>query len=69
MALTNGGRSNYSGGPGGLKRVANVKVRVFEERYSGGVLDMNIFCLYILADGEKTVSGNMQSSGIGTSTA
>jgi len=38
---------------------------VFEERYSGGVLDMNIFCLMIVTDNEKVSSSgshNGQSS-------
>jgi hypothetical protein len=40
----------------GKKRIAPVKVRVFEERYSGGVLDMNIFCLYIINENDKTIT-------------
>ena len=32
--------------------LVNTKVRIFEERYSGGILDMNIFCFLILNDGE-----------------
>lgn len=31
---------------------ARVKVRIFEERYSGGVLDMNIFCFLIVNEND-----------------
>jgi hypothetical protein len=30
----------------------NARTRVFEERYSGGVLDMNIFCFAFINDNE-----------------
>ena len=30
--------------------IVPTRIRVFEERYSGGVLDLNIFCLLILSD-------------------
>jgi hypothetical protein len=30
--------------------VVNAKTRIFEERYSGGVLDLNIFCFAFIND-------------------
>ena len=44
----------------------NAKVRVFEERYSGGVLDMNIFCFAFIYDNEyitntSYIGGSTQS--------
>lgn len=44
-----------------------MKTRIFEERYSGGILDINIFCLYLVQDGDRTTTQG--SSAIGTSTA
>ena len=35
------------------------KVRIFEERYSGGILDMNIFCIMFVNENELS---NMKSS-------
>lgn len=32
------------------RNVARAKVRVFEERYSGGILDLNIVCLAFVTD-------------------
>lgn len=32
--------------------MAPTRIRVFEERYSGGVLDLNIFCLIILNESD-----------------
>jgi hypothetical protein len=32
--------------------MAPTRIRVFEERYSGGVLDLNIFCLLILNESD-----------------
>lgn len=32
--------------------LVNAKVRIFEERYSGGILDMNIFCFLLVSDNE-----------------
>jgi hypothetical protein len=44
----------------------NAKVRIFEERYSGGILDMNIFCIMFVNDNEictmKSATVNTQSS-------
>ena len=37
-----------------------VKLRIFEERYSGGVLDMNIFCFLIINDNDDNIQ--MKSS-------
>ena len=34
----------------------NAKVRVFEERYSGGVLDMNIFCFAFINENDSNGS-------------
>jgi hypothetical protein len=42
--------------------MASVKVRIFEERYSGGILDMNIFCLALISEGD--VEKFSQSSGM-----
>ena len=44
-----------------------MKTRVFEERYSGGILDINIFCLHLIQEGDRTTMQG--SSAIGTSTA
>jgi hypothetical protein len=30
------------------------KTRVFEERYSGGVLDMNIFCFLLVNENDRS---------------
>ena len=32
--------------------IVSAKARIFEERYSGGVLDLNIFCLALIDDKE-----------------
>ena len=34
----------------------NVKTRIFEERYSGGVLDLNIFCFAFMANDNENGS-------------
>lgn len=39
---------------GNQQGVFQAKTRVFEERYSGGVLDMNIFCFALIFDNEVT---------------
>jgi hypothetical protein len=41
----------------------NAKVRIFEERYSGGILDINIFCIMFVNDYELS---NMKSSTVNT---
>jgi phosphopantetheine adenylyltransferase len=41
----------------------NAKVRIFEERYSGGILDMNIFCIMFVNENEMS---NMKSSTVNT---
>ena len=41
----------------------NAKVRIFEERYSGGIIDMNIFCIMFVNDYELS---NMKSSTVNT---
>jgi hypothetical protein len=64
-AVSAGGKSGYTSV--GQSRIATVKTRVFEERYSGGVLDINIFCLYIMQEGDRSTT--LASSAIGTSTA
>lgn len=33
--------------------LVRAKVRVFEERYSGGILDMNIFCFLLLNEADN----------------
>jgi hypothetical protein len=42
--------------------IASVKTRVFEERYSGGVLDLNIFCFAFVNDTDG--GGSIFSAGI-----
>lgn len=32
--------------------IVTARTRIFEERYSGGVLDLNIFCFAILNEGD-----------------
>lgn len=64
-AQSGGGRSGFTASAQG--RIATVKTRIFEERYSGGILDINIFCLYLIQEGDRTTMQG--SSAIGTSTA
>jgi hypothetical protein len=40
----------------------NAKTRIFEERYSGGVLDMNIFCFAFIYDNEYMTSSSYVGS-------
>jgi hypothetical protein len=56
--------SNFTGGNtaySNLSRIASAKCRIFEECYSGGVLNMNVFCLYIVKDVDKTTIGEKSS--------
>jgi hypothetical protein len=33
--------------------IMTARTRIFEERYSGGVLDMNIFCFAFISENEN----------------
>ena len=46
--------------------VVSARLRVFEERYSGGVLDMNIFCIAFIAENE---GGSLRSRSFGVSSS
>lgn len=37
-----------------FNKLTRAKIRVFEERYSGGVLDINIFCLLLVNENDQT---------------
>lgn len=58
--FADGRHSSYAvvseGGGGAISMnssgLMNAKTRIFEERYSGGVLDMNIFCFAFIYDNE-----------------
>jgi hypothetical protein len=45
------------------------KTRVFEERYSGGILDINIFCFALLNDTDGSGAGSVQSAGLSLGSA
>jgi hypothetical protein len=48
--------------------VVSAKTRIFEERYSGGVLDLNIFCFaFINENGEGNGSLNRGASSTASS--
>jgi hypothetical protein len=48
--------SNILANNGGI---ISAKTRIFEERYSGGVLDMNVFCFALLNDSDSSVAGSV----------
>ena len=39
-----------------LNGLVTAKTRIFEERYSGGVLDMNIFCFTLIYESDEKSS-------------
>ena len=39
----------------GDSNIVFAKTRLFEERYSGGVLDMNIFCFLLVNENDGTL--------------
>lgn len=41
--------------------IMNAKTRIFEERYSGGVLDLNVFCFAFINDGDNSTIMNGSS--------
>jgi hypothetical protein len=58
--------SNFTGGNtaySNMSRITSAKCRIFEECYSGGVLNMNVFCLYIVKEIDKTTVGKSSKQG------
>jgi hypothetical protein len=45
----------------------SARTRIFEERYSGGVLDMNIFCFAIINENENGNGSIIGGSSIASS--
>jgi hypothetical protein len=46
--------------------IVSARTRVFEERYSGGILDMNIFCFTIISEAEYNQERRSSSGGSNT---